>query len=581
MKKPNSETPRDKSIEATLDAAPENAAKRTTRAPKSLECAKRPGLRFGQGSDSELSSQTNSLLRSRLRSAALVFCVTSAAFLIKSVVDVGAKAAHFSSVVDSGQWFSLADSGRWVLAFHITHVATLAAISGLLCHRCQLSTAKLRAAEITIFGLTGAFLACLQHIGTVFSAVQRGAPTNPADIWFALIFTYAMFIPNSWRRATPVLGAMALTPLTVLLCDIWRYPAVSRAYDVDEVVSLAMMLCVGFGTSVFGVYTIGRLRREVFEARRLGQYNLRERIGAGGMGEVYLAEHQLLKRPCAIKLIRPSKADDPLALARFEREVRATATLSHWNTVEIFDFGLADDGTFFYVMEFLPGLCLAELVERYGPLPSERVIHLLMQTCDALAEAHGIGLIHRDIKPGNIFAAQRGGVFDVAKLLDFGLAKPISGTESLSLTQEGAITGSPLFMSPEQAMGDQEADVRGDIYSLGGVAYFLLTGQPPFVGDKPMKVLIAHAREAVTPPSSLRSDVPEDLEEIVLRCLSKKPEDRYETAASLRHALSRCASAGKWTRDRASRWWRETDHGKHVDHVPSCGNQEHAAAPLG
>src|SRR5256885_2896070 len=196
------------------------------------------------------------------------------------------------------------------------------------------------------------------------------------------------------------------------------------------------------------------------------------------MGEVYFAEHQLLKRPCAIKLIRPSLSQQARVLARFELEVRATARLSHWNTVEVYDYGRTDDGTFFYVMEYLPGLSLAELVERHGPLPPERVIYLLRQACQALREAHGMGLIHRDIKPANIFAAQRGGLHDVTKLLDFGLAKRKAEAPAMQLSQHGSITGSPLYMSPEQASG-QRADHRSDIYALGAVAYFLLTGYAP------------------------------------------------------------------------------------------------------
>ena len=293
-------------------------------------------------------------------------------------------------------------------------------------------------------------------------------------------------------------------------------------------VEFTIMLGISYLCSVYGTHIINALRNEAFEARQLGQYRLMRPIGTGGMGEVYLAEHQMMKRPVAIKVIRPGKADDPQALARFEREVRATAKLSHWNTIEIFDYGRTDDGTFYYVMEYLPGMSLAELVDRYGPLPADRAIHLLMQTCDALAEAHARGLIHRDIKPGNIFAAERGGVYDVAKLLDFGLVKPLSDDKvPVQLTQEGTITGSPLFMSPEQALGDSEPDARSDIYSLGAVAYYLLTGAPPFEGDKPIKIILAHAHDPVVPPSRLRSDVPADLEQVVLRCLAKNPDDRY------------------------------------------------------
>jgi serine/threonine protein kinase len=202
---------------------------------------------------------------------------------------------------------------------------------------------------------------------------------------------------------------------------------------------------------------------DAIKAKELGQYKLKRLLGSGGMGEVYLAEHLLMKRPCAIKMIKPEKAGDPRVLARFEREVRATAKLSHWNNIDIFDYGRAADGTFYYVMEFLPGMNLGDLVRRFGPLAPERVIHLMRQTCDALAEAHGAGLIHRDIKPANIFAAERGGHKDIAKLLDFGLVKPITNIDQGSLTQEGALTGSPLYMSPEQATGDADPDARSDI----------------------------------------------------------------------------------------------------------------------
>jgi serine/threonine-protein kinase len=239
--------------------------------------------------------------------------------------------------------------------------------------------------------------------------------------------------------------------------------------------------------------------RRIVAARQLGQYKLKRPIGSGGMGDVYLAEHLLMKRPCAIKVIRPEKAGDPKVLARFEREVQATAKLSHWNSIDIFDYGRADDGTFYYVMEFLPGMSLAELVRRYGAMPAARALHLMKHACDALQEAHEVGLVHRDIKPANIFAAVRGGMFDVAKLLDFGLAKPLADADAAQLTQEGSITGSPMFMSPEQAIGDRDPDARSDVYAVGSVLYFLLTGRPPFDDENPMKVLIAHAHEQPTP----------------------------------------------------------------------------------
>src|SRR5262249_35388378 len=269
---------------------------------------------------------------------------------------------------------------------------------------------------------------------------------------------------------------------------------------------------VAAAAAVSGTHLITPARREVFEAKHLGQYRLVKPLGAGGMGEVYLAEHLMLKRPCAIKLIHPNQAGDPQVLARFEREVRMTAKLSHWNTVEIYDYGRTDDGTFFYVMEYLPGLSLEDLLQRHGPLPAERVVHFLRQTCQGLREAHANGLIHRDIKPANVFAAQRGGLYDVVKLLDFGIVKPVAETTSARLTQEGAISGTPLFMSPEQARGRGDLDARSDIYSLGAVAYALITGRPPFDSTNGMEVMMAHVRDEVVRPSEHQADVPADLE---------------------------------------------------------------------
>jgi serine/threonine-protein kinase len=311
--------------------------------------------------------------------------------------------------------------------------------------------------------------------------------------------------------------------------------------------------------AIFGSHHITVLRQQAFQFRKLGQYQLKQRLGAGGMGEVYLAEHALLQRPCAIKLIRPERAGDPKHLRRFEREVQITATLTHPNTVQVFDYGHAADGTFYYVMEYLPGPNLEQLVKQHGPLPPERAVHFLRQVCGALQEAHATGLIHRDIKPSNIIVCERGGVFDVVKLLDFGLVHAPDlgdlGKPKGELTKEGSILGTPAFMSTEQAAG-KELDARSDIYSLGAVAYFLLSGKPPFVHETPMQTLAAHICERPAPLSGLRKDVPADLQNVIMTCLEKSPPQRFPDADSLEKALAGCQCAGQWTRECATQWWQ-------------------------
>jgi tRNA A-37 threonylcarbamoyl transferase component Bud32 len=510
--------------------------------------------RIVEGSTAELATQTTRLLLVRLRAATIALAIGSGAFFIKRLLHDPMRATSDPQ---------LALGGEFLCWFHGIHFFTLVAVATVLWYpRICFTIRQLRTIEVGVFGLTVAFFADVQHVATTFTALKYGYADDPIGIWCLLILSYGMFIPNTVRRAAVMIGALSIAPVLVMAYD--SYQLGPAHITVDHFSRLVMFMLIEYGTTVYGTHMIGTLRREAYEARQLGQYRLRHRIGGGGMGDVYLAEHQLLKRPCAIKLIHPDKANDPLALARFEREVRATATLSHWNTVEIFDYGRTDEGTFYYVMEYLPGLSLAELVERYGPLPPERVIHFIQQTCNALGEAHSIGLIHRDVKPGNIFAAQRGGIYDVAKLLDFGLVKPVDAA-SLDLTQEGLITGSPLYMSPEQAMGETEPDARSDIYSLGAVAYYLLTGKPPFAGDKAMRVIMAHATDPVIAPSFHRADIPADLEQVVLRCLAKNPADRYQDTNQLAEALAECHSAGRWGREQAAQWWSALGEGAAIE----------------
>jgi eukaryotic-like serine/threonine-protein kinase len=305
--------------------------------------------------------------------------------------------------------------------------------------------------------------------------------------------------------------------------------------------------------------------------KTIGAYRLRRLLGNGGMGEVYLAEHRLLKRPCAVKLIRSDRRSSHL-VARFENEIQATAKLTHPSTVEVYDSGITDAGEPYFVMEFLPGLNLKDIVDRTGPMPADRVIHLLRQVCSALGEAHRHGMVHRDVKPANIFAAERGGIYDVAKLLDFGLVK-FTGAESsdVQVTRDGVVAGSPLYAAPEMTLGGDDVDARTDIYSLGATAYFLLTGRPVFDGEKALDVVLAHLREAPAPPSDLGGNIPADLEAVVLKCLAKSPDDRFQTAAELEAALEACAENDVWTTEQAEQWWTET-----VDYSSRESNEESA-----
>lgn len=301
------------------------------------------------------------------------------------------------------------------------------------------------------------------------------------------------------------------------------------------------------------------LQERVREAMQLGNYHLREKLGEGGMGEVYLADHALLKRPTAVKLLPPEKVGER-AIARFEREVRQLARLTHPNTVSIFDFGRTPGGIFYYAMEYLDGLDLEELVELEGPQPPGRVAHILSQVSRALAEAHDVGLIHRDVKPANVMLCHRGGMADVAKVVDFGLVKDLSGSTQLS--HGDVINGTPLFMAPESLTSPDSVDGRTDLYALGAVGYFLLTGEYVFDGATMVEVCSHHLHSEPIPPSA-KASVPGDLEAIILRCLAKKPEARFQDARSLHEALR--AVENVWTEAEAEGWWR--DHAAAVDQL--------------
>jgi eukaryotic-like serine/threonine-protein kinase len=511
---------------------------------------------FVPESSAQATDELQLLLRKRLRTLALVFALLSGTFTVVFFWSRVFPVLLRGGSVRAAVWTGLA---LYALAVTISAVG-----ARVLWSRTPLSLDRLRAFELAGFAIVAAIevwrIFATLRAGSVFDHVSRDAvgmmllASRQSLIWFGLIVAYGMFIPNTWRRCAAVVGLMALTPLASTAIANSLYGVLDGRLLFRFLSEVAMSMVFAVALAIYGSHRIEVLRREAFQARKLGQYQLKQPIGSGGMGDVYLAEHVLLRRPCAIKLIQPDRARDPNRLVRFEREVQATATLTHPNTVQVFDYGHTEDGTFYYVMEYLPGLTLDQLVKRHGPVSVARMIHILRQVCGALAEAHGIGLIHRDIKPGNIIVCERGGLHDVAKLLDFGIVQALDmEPKEPTLTQEGSIAGTPAFMSPEQAAGQQGVDGRSDIYSLGAVAYFLLTGQPPFLRDTVMRTLAAHISEPVVPLDRLRSDLPSDVQAVVLRCLEKNPLLRFPDATSLRLALAKCKDAGEWNLDQPAR----------------------------
>jgi serine/threonine-protein kinase len=519
------------------------------------------------GSGTHLTGDTMQLLRNRLGIASLIVFFPTVFFLILNLADPSA----------SPRWFGLGG-----LVFDLVIALVAGSVAALLWSSGTLTGCTLRRLELILFGSEAAFFGWLQVRLLVDPEFLEwiGPDASPRVVhqvfttslmvtglrWFFLIVLYGVFIPNTWRRCALLVCIVAAVPLvlTLILC---LCHSTLRPILLTPFLILTIIVLAAVAIAIYGSLRIHSLEQEAEQYRKLGQYRLHEKLGSGGMGEVYLGEHVLLRRPCAIKLIHPDQAGDARQLSRFEREVRAMANLTHWNTVEVFDYGRTEEGTFFYVMEYLPGLNLESLVQRNGPLPPGRVVHLVRQMCLALREAHGIALLHRDLKPSNIIACQRGGFHDVVKLLDFGLVQDLGmSPDAMKLTMQGTILGSPPYMSPEQSRGKHDLTPASDIYSVGGIAYFLLTGQPPFVRDTIMELLIAHASEPVSPPSKLRSDIPADLEAIVMRCLEKEPGKRYVDAESLNRALGECGCVGEWTEELAAEWWRS--HGETVSVRP-------------
>jgi serine/threonine-protein kinase len=381
------------------------------------------------------------------------------------------------------------------------------------------------------------------------------------------ILVRTIMVPSKAAR-TLRLTSLAIVPLIAVMwlsLDAFRSPGVSMpgpsAATMTAVFqTLFLIAVVWMATSTS--HTLYDLRRSAREAKELGPYALEEKLGAGGMCEVWRARHRLLVRPAAIKLIRPellSHADSDLVLHRFEREARATAALRSPHTVQLYDFGVAEDGTLYFVMELLLGIDLETLVSRFGAVPAERAIHILKQVCHSLDEAHQNGLTHRDIKPSNIVVSGIGTELDFVKVLDFGLVRlrAVKVDGGGTQTAEATVACTPAYAAPEIARGESSYDHLVDIYAVGCVAYWLVTGNLVFDADTPMQMLIDHA--SLPPPrpqTRTELPIPPDLEQLIMDCLEKDPARRPAGADRVAERLSACRVREPWTRERAARWWQ-------------------------
>ncbi len=367
--------------------------------------------------------------------------------------------------------------------------------------------------------------------------------------------TRAVVVPSTARRSLFIGLVIAVE---VMAFAVWRNQS-SGAAAIQAVVATACWGVAGVAIGTFASHTIFGLRRQVRRAHVLGQYRLEAKIGEGGMGEVWRASHALLCRPTAVKLLPPERTGEE-AIRRFEREVQMTARLTHPGTVAIYDYGRTRDGIFYYAMELLDGTDLESLVRQYGPQPPGRVVHILVQICGALAEAHDLGLVHRDVKPANILLSPRSGEHEFAKILDFGLVKAMPSELQLGPALSGAntITGTPLYISPEAIRAPKSVDGQSDLYALGAVAWFLLVGRPPFEGENMVEVCSKHLQTTpLRPSTALCRPIPADLEEAVLACLEKRPEARPAGARALRGLLECSSAAGQWSARDAAAWWQE------------------------
>ena len=386
-------------------------------------------------------------------------------------------------------------------------------------------------------------------------------------------------------RGVPVVGAW--TWLEECGMGIATESAVDEAYRPLYVLRIAVWGLLGLlavsAAVIFGfLMVVERMeqsaRKAALEAKKLGPYALGDKIGGGANGMVYHARHALLRRPVAVKLLNLDKTSNT-AIARFEREVQLTSHLTHPNTITIYDYGRTPEGIFYYAMEFLDGIDLDKLGKQFGPQPEGRVICILRQVCGSLAEAHGVGLVHRDMKPANIILNRRGGQYDVVKVLDFGLAKAIDSALDLELTAADSIVGTPLYLAPEGVERPDELDARSDLYAVGAIGYYLLTAKPLFELRNLREVLLHQVKTMPPKPSErLGRPIRSELEDIIMQCLAKEPDCRPQSARDLEGALASCPGAETWTRKEAEAWWSRNVSPSPEESPSSAGGETQAFA---
>ena len=471
----------------------------------------------------------------------------------------------FDLVIYFGNWLAIlvgypVPSGFFETgAFQIVNAVAVAASAGLWW---AASSRRVSATRLHTLGLVYEIIVCFIIATITFWQYYILNVMLPNLTWVpVVIILFPLVMPGPpGRMLAAAIAAGATAPAALLLLEVMG--KVAAAPDAYFQVTVHSAFAVGFAyTGAKLVYGLGR---EVTAAREFGSYHLVERLGQGGMGEVWRAQHRMLARSAAIKLIRPSvpSAARPgvseEARRRFEREAQAIALLRSPHTVELFDFGVSTDGAFYYVMELLDGLDADTLVRQFGPVPAERAIHLLRQVCHSLSEADARGLVHCDVKPANIFVCQYGEDCDFVKVLDFGIAKAVGAgmNTELAITQVNVVHGTPAFMAPEQALGRSNVDGRADIYATGCVAYWLLTGELVFTAETAMALFLHHARTPPLPPSARAElPIPEALDQLVLSCLAKDPAERPQSARELSLRLAAVEGASAWSEDRARDWW--------------------------